>query len=125
MTNTYPTNPGQPTQPVPEPIEYPQGAVPAAPPVPPGYGDIARFPDGKPMFNAAGEPVSTKSRLAALLLAWFLGVFGVHRFYVGKVGTGILMILTLGGLGIWALIDFIMIAVGSFRDKAGKPLTNW
>ena len=46
---------------------------------------------------------SPKSRLAALLLCWFFGIFGVHRFYVGKIGTGILQIVTLGGLGIWTL----------------------
>jgi TM2 domain-containing membrane protein YozV len=72
-----------------------------------------------------GRPASPKSRLAAAILAWFLGVIGVHRFYVGKVGTGILMILTLGGFGIWALIDFIMILVGSFKDKQGRVLSNW
>jgi TM2 domain-containing membrane protein YozV len=83
------------------------------------------FPNGKPMLDAAGNPVSDKSRLAAALLCWFLGVLGVHRFYVGKVGTGILMIVTLGGLGVWALIDLIVILVGSFRDKSGKALQNW
>jgi TM2 domain-containing membrane protein YozV len=46
-----------------------------------------------------------------------LGGLGVHRFYVGKIGTGILMLVTFGGLGIWALIDLIVIAVGSFKDK--------
>ncbi len=50
------------------------------------------------------------------------GIFGIHRFYVGKLGTGILQLLTLGGLGIWSLIDLIMIIVGSFTDKAGHPL---
>ena len=67
---------------------------------------------------------SPKSWLAALLLCFFLGGIGVHRFYVGKVGTGILMILTLGGLGIWTLVDFIMIIVGSFKDSQGRPLRN-
>jgi TM2 domain-containing membrane protein YozV len=61
----------------------------------------------------------------AILLCWLLGVFGVHRFYVGKVGTGIAMILTFGGLGVWVLIDLIMIAMGSFRDSDGRPVTNW
>jgi hypothetical protein len=87
--------------------------------------EVATFPNGKPMFDAGGQPASPKSRLAAALLAWFLGVLGVHRFYVGKVGTGILMILTLGGLGIWVIIDFIVILVGSFKDKQGRVLSNW
>lgn len=63
---------------------------------------------------------SSKGFVPTLLLCFFFGVFGVHRFYVGKVGTGILQLLTLGGFGIWALIDFIMIVVGSFTDKQGK-----
>jgi len=58
-------------------------------------------------------------------LCFFVGVFGVHRFYVGKIGTGILQLLTLGGLGIWALIDFILIIVGAFKDSDGKPLVIW
>jgi TM2 domain-containing membrane protein YozV len=69
--------------------------------------------------------VSDKKRLAALLLCFFLGGLGVHRFYVGKVGTGIVQILTLGGLGIWTLIDFIMIIAGAFSDKKGLPVKNW
>ena len=69
--------------------------------------------------------VSTqKSWIVALLLCFFVGVLGVHRFYVGKVGTGILQLLTFGGLGIWSLIDFILILVGSFKDKQGQPLAK-
>ncbi|WP_299180332.1 TM2 domain-containing protein [uncultured Neptuniibacter sp.] len=64
--------------------------------------------------------LSEKGFVPTLLLCFFLGAFGVHRFYVGKIGTGILMLLTLGGLGIWALVDFIIIAVGSFKDKDGR-----
>lgn len=75
--------------------------------------------------SAMQEKISSKSRLAALLLCWFFGCFGVHRFYVGKIGTGILMIITLGGLGIWWIIDFIMIIVGAFRDKAGDRVFYW
>lgn len=69
--------------------------------------------------------VSDKKILVAFLLCFFLGVLGLHRFYVGKVGTGIAQILTLGGLGLWAFIDLIMIVVGSFSDKEGRTLKNW
>lgn len=72
--------------------------------------------------RAVGGPVSTKSMVPAALLCFFLGTFGIHRFYVGKILTGILMILTLGGFGIWTLIDLVMIIVGSFKDKDGLPL---
>ena len=69
--------------------------------------------------------MSEKRILPAFLLCFFFGALGIHRFYVGKIGTGILQILTLGGLGIWTLIDFIMIIVGAFSDKAGNKLTQW
>lgn len=62
--------------------------------------------------------------LPALLLCLFVGFLGVHRFYLGKVGTGILQLLTLGGLGIWTLIDFIRIATGSFTNARGERLTS-
>ena len=59
-----------------------------------------------------------------LLLCFFLGSLGVHRFYVGKIVTGILQLLTLGGCGIWVLVDFIMILVGRFTDANGNPIKN-
>ncbi|RBP47354.1 TM2 domain-containing protein [Roseimicrobium gellanilyticum] len=68
--------------------------------------------------------MSDKKFLPTLLLAIFLGGLGVHRFYVGKVGTGVLQLLTCGGIGVWALIDIIMIAMGNFRDKNGLPLAK-
>jgi TM2 domain-containing membrane protein YozV len=63
-----------------------------------------------------------KSKVVAGLLCFFLGYLGIHRFYVGKIGSGIIWLLTMGLCGIGALIDFILILVGSFRDKAGMPL---
>lgn len=77
------------------------------------------------------ENTSHKLILPAFLLSSFLGVFGAHRFYVGKVGTGILMlILTLTFVGlvvtaIWNFIDWIMIICGAFRDRDGGKLTQW
>ena len=63
--------------------------------------------------------LSDKGFVPAILLCFFLGVLGIHRFYVGKIGTGILMVLTLGGLGIWNLIDFVVLVTGNFKDKEG------
>ncbi|MGA2142307.1 MAG: NINE protein [Brevinematales bacterium] len=63
-----------------------------------------------------------KSKMTALLLCIFLGWLGIHRFYVGKNGTGILYLLTFGLCGVGVLIDFILILAGSFRDSAGYPL---
>jgi TM2 domain-containing membrane protein YozV len=65
---------------------------------------------------------SDKGFVPTLLLCLFFGVFGVHRFYVGKIGTGILQLVTMGGLGIWAMIDLIMIVVSSFKDADGKTI---
>ena len=65
-----------------------------------------------------------KNWLTTLLLSIFLGSLGVHRFYAGKIGTGILMLLTLGGCGIWYWIDLIMIIMGKFTDKDGNMIVN-
>ncbi len=72
--------------------------------------------------SASTDEVGDKGMVPAALLCFFLGFIGVHRFYVGKIGTGILMVVTLGGLGIWQLIDLVMIIVGSFKDKEGRKL---
>jgi TM2 domain-containing membrane protein YozV len=66
--------------------------------------------------------VSDKKFVPAVLLCFFLGTLGVHRFYLGKILTGLLMLITLGGLGIWAIIDLVLLVVGSMKDKNGLPL---
>jgi hypothetical protein len=59
-----------------------------------------------------------------MLLCFFFGGIGVHRFYLGKIGTGILMIFTLGGLGIWSLIDFFIATFGNYNDSNGLPVSK-
>lgn len=67
--------------------------------------------------NSAGKP---KSQVVALILVIFLGSFGIHRFYLGYTTIGILQILTLGGCGIWTLIDFIRIITGDLVPADGS-----
>ena len=66
---------------------------------------------------------SDKKKVVAALLCLFIGPFGVHRFYVGKVGTGILMFCTMGGVFIWWIIDFVKIIRGLFTDKEDRGLS--
>ena len=74
---------------------------------------------------------SDKQILVAFLLAWFVGVLGVHRFYAGRIGSGVAMlILTITVVGIvvtsiWALVDLIILATGNFRDGEGKLMKEW
>lgn len=88
---------------------------------------------GKPLQSqpdSAGQtfntPQATKEKedrwLIALILCIVLGGLGVHRFYTGNTTTGIIMLLTLGGCGIWALIDLIMIACNTYVDGNGQTL---
>ena len=60
--------------------------------------------------------------LALFLLTFFVGVLGVHRFYVGKIGTGVLMLITLGGLGVWFLVDLLLVVTGQFTNKDGQKI---
>jgi hypothetical protein len=68
---------------------------------------------------------SPRSRTTALVLAVLLGFTGAHRFYVGKRGTGALMGLTLGGIGLWWLYDIILIISQAFRDEEGRIVSSW
>lgn len=70
--------------------------------------------------SAANQPQAAgKSQIAATLLAWLVGILGVHRFYLGYTWQGVVQLLTLGGLGIWTLIDLIRIITGDLQPKNG------
>lgn len=90
---------------------------------------------GNPQATAQAEPPSATAPgsppapgaskfYPTFFLGVFLGVFGVHRFYLRKVGTGLLQLFTFGGLGIWWLVDMVMILLGKFRDKEGTLIPN-
>lgn len=74
-------------------------------------------------------PPAPSSPPRSFLLTWlfslFLGGLGVDRFYLGKIGTGILKLVTFGGLGVWALVDLILVLAGATRDKQGRPLEGY
>lgn len=72
--------------------------------------------------TAGGMIYPQKSKVTALVLCIFLGYLGAHRFYTGKVGTGLIWLFTAGFFGVGVFIDFIMILIGGFRDKANMPL---
>ena len=78
----------------------------------------------QPQVKFEGQQAKQNKWLVTLLLCWFLGFLGVHRFYTGHTATGVVQLLTLGGCGIWTLIDFIIILVGNFKDSDGNPIRN-
>ena len=91
----------------------------------PGYGQPAYGQPayGQQPYGYAAE--SNKSFVATWLLAYFLGWLGIDRFYLGKVGTGILKLVTIGGLGVWWLVDLILVLAGITKDKQGLPLHGY
>ena len=74
--------------------------------------------------NESSGLTTDNTWLVTLLLCLFVGFLGIHRFYVGKSGTGFLQIITFGGFGLWVLIDLIMIVVGKFTDKEGNFISR-
>lgn len=89
---------------------------------PPGYGPA---PQQQFYQHAYGPPpveYSEKTRATAFLLSYFLGFLGVDRFYLGQIGLGVLKLVTLGGLGLWHMIDVVLHALGIIKDRDGRPL---
>lgn len=78
-----------------------------------------------PQSTKEGDSISSKRRLLAGMLCFFFGLFGAHRFYAGKNASGWLQLFTLGGLGIWYLIDLLTVILGEFTDSEGKKIREW
>ena len=81
-------------------------------------------PDGAAM-SVGSIHQADKSFLLTWLFALFLGFFGVDRFYVGKSGTGLVKLLTLGGAGVWVVVDLVLVLTGAYTDKWGRGLRDY
>lgn len=79
----------------------------------------------RPQIHAVDLFHSPKRRGIAALLCLFLGVLGIHRFYVGKIGTGFLWLLTYGLFGVGVIVDLFCILCGNFKDRDGRRLARW
>jgi hypothetical protein len=117
--------------------------APFAPPVPPQQvppppapaGTDGRIeehttlplPPGAASAGFSYEPYRTEGRtfVATWLFAMLLGFWGADRFYLGKIGTAVAKLLTLGGLGVWVLVDLILVLFGGQRDREGRPLAGY
>lgn len=98
--------------------------APAAPVTPLGPTPAHSPVHGAPVYRWTPEE-SDKSFVMTWVLAWIVGSYGVDRFYLGKIGTGVLKLLTLGGLGIWSLVDLVLVLTGSVRDTQGRRLSGY
>lgn len=130
VSMTFDDNRSQTPPPPPSPLSAPQppagsspaptvpftGAVPPAPPL--GAAPAPQTPGAQP-------PVGEKSFITTWLLSMLIGFFGADRFYLGKIGTGILKLVTFGGLGVWVLVDLIMVLTGATRDSRGNALAGY
>lgn len=107
-----------------QPPQGPQTPPPWSGPPPVGQPGYAP-PAGPVGYSAMAGGASDKTFLVTWLLALFLGFLAADRFYLGKIGTAIAKLLTLGGLGIWVLVDLIMTLAGAAKDKQGRPLAGY
>jgi TM2 domain-containing membrane protein YozV len=85
----------------------------------------ARYDDRDGEYTQQGQPVSARSRGVGLALGVFGGFLGLHRFYVGRTHSAVIMALTLGGMGVWWFYDMVLLVSGEFRDADELPLREW